>query len=183
MIPATREGVAILPFRRDRSFSRHFMAPHFVAAVNVGGFLYDFKLRGDEFQALYGFLCSNLIFRIVARAVTLCPRQLVLGQFGCLKRGKVFFFCRNVFSSYNKNRSNPEGLLLNGICSISLVCWLEQIYTTKQQIYQIAMENSVVIIEIVRNIHANNYFFEKVLCQYQRCKFRGFLFVRIHLEG
>lgn len=92
MIPATREGATILPFRRDGSFSRRFMAQHFVAAVNVGGFLYDFKLRGDEFQALYGFLCNNLIFRIAVRAVTLCPRQLVLGHFGCLKRGKVFFF-------------------------------------------------------------------------------------------
>ena len=45
------------------------------------------------------------------------------------------------------------------------------------------MENSVGIIEIMRNIHAYNNFFEKVLCQQQRCKFRGFLFFRIHLEG
>ena len=56
-------------------------------------------------------------------------------------------------------------LLLNVICSISLVCWLEQLYTTKQQVNQIAMEDSVVIIEVMRDIHANNDFFEKVFCQ------------------
>ena len=49
-------------------------------------------------------------------------------------------------------------MLLNGICSISLAYWLEQFYTTKQQVYQIAMENSVVIIEVMRNIHADNDF-------------------------
>lgn len=42
---------------------------------------------------------------------------------------------------------------------------LEQRYTTKQQVNQIAMENSVIIIEVMRNIHANNDFFKKVLCQ------------------
>ena len=45
------------------------------------------------------------------------------------------------------------------------------------------MEDSVVIIEIMRNIHADNNFFEKIFCQYQRCKFRGFFFICIHLEG
>ncbi len=31
-----------------------------------------------------------------------------------------------------KNRSNPEGLLLNGICNIGLFCRSEQLYTAKQ---------------------------------------------------
>ena len=43
---------------------------------------------------------------------------------------------------------------------ICLVCWLKQIHTTKQQVYEIAVENSVVIIEVMRNIHAHKDFFE-----------------------
>ena len=47
----------------------------------------------------------------------------------------------------------------------------------------LTMENSVAIIEIMRNVHTNNDFFEKILCQYQRRKFRGFFFIRIHPES
>ena len=89
----------------------------------------------------------------------------------------------DISSPISKNRSSPEGRLLNSMNGISMAYCLKQFDTAKQQVCQIAMENAVVIIEVMRNIHANNDFFEKVLCQYQRCKFRGFLFVRIHLES
>ena len=45
------------------------------------------------------------------------------------------------------------------------------------------MENPLVIIEVMRNIHADNDFFEKVLCEHQRRKLRGFFFISIHLES
>ena len=44
------------------------------------------------------------------------------------------------------------------------------------------MEDSVLIVEVVRNVHPNNDFFEKVLCKQQGIKFRGSLFLGIHPE-
>ena len=45
------------------------------------------------------------------------------------------------------------------------------------------MENSVVIVETMRDIHANNDFFEKVLGKQQRCEFRSVFFIRVHPES
>lgn len=44
------------------------------------------------------------------------------------------------------------------------------------------MEDSVLIVEVVRNVHPNNDFFGKVLCKQQGIKFRGSLFLGIHPE-
>ena len=44
------------------------------------------------------------------------------------------------------------------------------------------MEDAVVIIEVMRDIHAYDNFFEEIFRQQQRGKFRGFLFVGVHAE-
>ncbi len=43
----------------------------------------------------------------------------------------------------------------------------EQFHTTKQKVNQIAMENTVVIVEFVGNVHSDNDLLEKILCQQQ----------------
>ena len=45
--------------------------------------------------------------------------------------------------------------------------WSKQFNTVKQKVNQIAMENAVVIVEVVGNIHADDDLLEKVLCQQQ----------------
>ena len=106
-MPATRDGVATLPFRRGGCFFRPLHGPAFRAAVHKGYFLHDFKPRRNEFQAFYGFLCDNLVFRIAVRTVTVCSRQFVLNDFGCLKGGKVFLLFAGTFLSFCKKTDGP----------------------------------------------------------------------------
>ena len=54
--------------------------------------------------------------------------------------------------------------LLNAVLHKEQHTDLEKLDTSEQQISQAAMEYSVLIVEVVRNIHPNNDLFEKVLC-------------------
>ena len=44
------------------------------------------------------------------------------------------------------------------------------------------MEDSVLIVEVVRNVHPNNDLFEKILGEKQRIKLRRSLLLRVHSE-
>ena len=45
------------------------------------------------------------------------------------------------------------------------------------------MEDAVVVIKIVRHIHANDNLFEEILGKHQRCQLGEFLFIGIHAES
>ena len=73
--------------------------------------------------------------------------------------------------------------LLNAILHKAQHSDLEEFDTSEQQIDQAAVEDPVLIVEVVRNVHPDNDLFEKVLCKQQRIKFRGSLFLGIHSES
>ena len=77
----------------------------------------------------------------------------------------------------------PKTQLLNAVLHKEQHTDLEKLDTSEQQISQAAMEYSVLIVEVVRNVHPNNDLFEKVLCKQQGIKFRGSLFLSIHSES
>ena len=47
----------------------------------------------------------------------------------------------------------------------------------KQEVDQIAVEESVIVIIVVRNIHADHDFLKEVSCEFERPEFRIFLFI------
>ena len=57
---------------------------------------------------------------------------------------------------------------------------LEQFDSSKKQVDQVAVENPVFIIEVMRNIHPNDDLFEKILGEKQRIKLRRSLLLRVH---
>lgn len=57
--------------------------------------------------------------------------------------------------------------MLNNRIAYNKMRWSKQFNTVKQKVNQIAMENAVVIVEVVGNIHADDDLLEKVLCQQQ----------------
>ncbi len=59
----------------------------------------------------------------------------------------------------------------------------EQFYPAKQHVDQIAVKDAVVVIKIVRHIHANDDLFEEILGKHQRCQLGGFFFIGIHAES
>lgn len=65
-------------------------------------------------------------------------------------------------------------------CSYQCCCFtclpLKQFDPAKQKVCQIAVEDPVVIIEIVRDVHAHDDFPEKIFRQHQGCQFRSFFF-------
>ena len=73
--------------------------------------------------------------------------------------------------------------LLNAVLHKEQYSDLEELDTSEQQIDQTAMEDPVLIVEVVRNVHPNNDLFEKVLSKQQGIKFGGSLFLGIHSES
>ena len=64
--------------------------------------------------------------------------------------------------------------LLNSIRSgIDSTEHLEQFDSPEKQVDQVAVENPVFIVEVMRDIHTNDDFFEKILGKQQRIKLRN----------
>ena len=59
---------------------------------------------------------------------------------------------------------------------------LEQFDSSEKQVNQVAVENPVFIVEVMRDIHTNDDFFEKILGKQQRIKLRRSLLLRVHSE-
>ena len=59
---------------------------------------------------------------------------------------------------------------------------LEQFDSSEKQVDQVAVENPVFIVEVMRDIHTNDDFFEKILGKQQRIKLRRSLLLRVHPE-
>lgn len=59
---------------------------------------------------------------------------------------------------------------------------LEQFDSPEKQVDQVAVENPVFIVEVMRDIHTNDDFFEKILGKQQRIKLRRSLLLCIHSE-
>lgn len=91
MIPATREGVAILPRIREGSFSGRFHGPAFRAAVYISDLFFNLKLCRYKAQAFYGLLCYYIVFFSAFRTVTGFPFQFIGPDLNGLKIGKIFF--------------------------------------------------------------------------------------------
>ena len=73
--------------------------------------------------------------------------------------------------------------LLNAIRSgIDSTEHLEQFDSPEKQVDQVAVENPVFIVEVMRDIHTNDDFFEKILGEKQRIKLRRSLLLRVHSE-
>ena len=73
--------------------------------------------------------------------------------------------------------------LLNAIRSgIDSTEHLEQFDSPEKQVDQVAVENPVFIVEVMRDIHTNDDFFEKILGKQQRNKLRRSLLLRVHPE-
>ena len=73
--------------------------------------------------------------------------------------------------------------LLNAIRSgIDSTEHLEQFDSPEKQVDQVAVENPVFIVEVMRDIHTNDDFFEKILGKQQRIKLRRSLLLRVHPE-
>ena len=71
--------------------------------------------------------------------------------------------------------------LLNAIRSgIDSTEHLEQFDSPEKQVDQVAVENPVFIVEVMRDIHTNDDFFEKILGEKQRIKLRRSLLLRVH---
>ena len=51
--------------------------------------------------------------------------------------------------------------------------YLEQFDSSEKQVNQVAVENPVFIVEVMRDIHTNDDFFEKILGKQQRILLRG----------
>ena len=60
--------------------------------------------------------------------------------------------------------------------------YLEQFDSSEKQVNQVAVENPVFIVEVMRDIHTNDDFFEKILGKQQRIKLRRSLLLCIHSE-
>ena len=72
--------------------------------------------------------------------------------------------------------------LLNAILHKVQHSDLEEFDTSEQQIDQAAVEDPVLIVEVMRDIHTNDDFFEKILGKQQRIKLRRSLLLCIHSE-
>ena len=59
----------------------------------------------------------------------------------------------------------------------------EQFHPVEQQVDQIAVEDTVIVIKVVRHIHTDDDLFEEILGKHQRCQLRGFLLIGIHAES
>ena len=59
----------------------------------------------------------------------------------------------------------------------------EQFYPAEQQVDQVAVEDAVVVIKVVRHIHADDDLFEEILGKHQRRQLGGFFFIGIHAES
>ena len=69
--------------------------------------------------------------------------------------------------------------LLNAIRSgVDSTEHLEQFDSSEKQVNQVAVENPVFIVEVMRDIHTNDDFFEKILGKQQRIKLRRSLLLR-----
>ena len=60
---------------------------------------------------------------------------------------------------------------------------LEQLYPFEQEIDQVAVEDAVVIVEIVGNIHPDDDLFEEITGELQGIQLGGFLLLGTHLKG
>lgn len=60
---------------------------------------------------------------------------------------------------------------------------LEQFYAFQKKINKIAVEYSVFIIEIVRNIHSDDYFLEEIFRKQKRFQFCGDFFILAHAQS
>ena len=59
----------------------------------------------------------------------------------------------------------------------------EQFYTFQEEINQITVEDAVIIIEVMGNIHSDDDLLEEVTGELQRVQLGGFLLLRAHLES
>ena len=59
----------------------------------------------------------------------------------------------------------------------------EQFHSSQQQVNQVAVEDAVVVIEIVRHVHSDDNLLEEILGKHQRCQLGGFFFIGIHTKG
>ena len=123
-MPATRDGAATLP-SEGKALFRPFHGPAFRQLYTKVTSSTTSNRAGMNFSLFTVSFVTTFVFRIAVWAVTVCPRQFVLNDFGCLKGGKVFLLLLAiVFSSCKKtdgpsSRSGSWGIR-SASCSASL---------------------------------------------------------------